>query len=114
MTKSKSAIALLIGGGLTLGMGMMAFAGPDRDGTGDQEHAAFQAAPIGLAQAISTAESQSGGRAMSAEFETEDGSGVFEVELLAADGTEIEILVDASTGQVVIVHDDNDKMEEKD
>ena len=48
---------------------------------------------------------------MSAEFEMEDGLGVFEVELLAADGSEIEVLINASTGQVMV--DDNDKTKEK-
>jgi uncharacterized membrane protein YkoI len=111
MTTSKSAIAALIGGVFTLGVGMMAFAESDRIGSDAQERTAFQKAAIGLPQAISSAESQSGGRAMSAEFEMEDGLGIFEVELLVADSSEIEVLINASTGQVMV--DDNGKTKER-
>lgn len=68
-----------------------------------REIAAFRKAPVSLAGAIQKAEGHSGATAMSAEFEFEHGKGVYDVELLAADGTMLEVEIDADSDEVIDV-----------
>lgn len=83
------------------------------------EREAFKKTTITLSTAAAAAESQTGARAMSAEFTEDDGTFIYEVELLAADGTMLEAEVDARTAAVIEVEtedgeDEEDEEEEED
>ncbi len=58
-----------------------------------------QAAQITLAQAIDTAEQQGQAKAISAEFEEDDG-GQWEIKVLQNDGKLVEHTIDGKTGQI--------------
>ncbi len=58
-----------------------------------------QAAQITLAQAIDTAEQQGQAKAISAEFEEDDG-GQWEIKVIRSDGSLIEHTIDGRTGQI--------------
>ena len=70
------------------------------------EHEAFINAAVSLSEAIALAESETGARAISAEFENEDGQFVFAVELLDSNGREIEVLIDSAVLRVIEIEDD--------
>lgn len=86
--------------------------------SGDKsEIAAFRAAEISLTDALTLAEAQHGGKAMSVEFdEGDDGeASAWEVELISADGKVSEMKIDAATGAPVTGdHDDDDDGEDED
>ena len=58
-----------------------------------------QAAQITLAQAINTAEQQGQAKAISAEFEEDDG-GQWEIKVIRSDGSLVEHTIDGKTGQI--------------
>lgn len=65
-------------------------------------------------QAIEIALAEVPGTVQDTELEREDGVMVFEIEILATDGTEMEVEIDANTGTIIEVeaeeedHDDDD------
>ena len=61
-----------------------------------QKNAAFT-----TEMAIEVAEQLTGGKSTEAEFELEDGKATYEVEIKMADGSEIEVEVDAESGVVL-------------
>jgi uncharacterized membrane protein YkoI len=61
---------------------------------------AYNAAKMSLPQAIQTAEKHASAKAVSAEFDTESGKGVYEIEVLKGKDI-VKYKVDANTGQVV-------------
>jgi uncharacterized membrane protein YkoI len=60
---------------------------------------AYNAAKVSLPKAIQAAQEHAGAKAVSAEFETESGKGVYEVEVLKGKDI-VKYKVDATTGQV--------------
>lgn len=60
---------------------------------------ALDQAKLSLTQAINTAEQQGGGKAIEAEFDSEDGAAMYEVSVLGADKLQ-KYKLDANTGQV--------------
>lgn len=70
------------------------------------EHAAFLSSGVSLSDAVSLAETESGAKAISAEFDDEDGTFGYEIELLSADGTELEAKIDANSGTVLSIATD--------
>ncbi len=67
----------------------------------------FQSATQTLAQAVTAAEADTGGTAMSAEFEVEGTDGpAYKVEILMADGTTQTAMVDAMDGTVTAMAKD--------
>ena len=58
-------------------------------------------AKISPAQAIAAAEAKAGGKAIEADLEHEKGSVVYDVEVLAANGTKHDVKVNADNGQVI-------------
>lgn len=96
--------------GLLGGAASMALAG-----TSAAEAQAFLAAPGSLSAAISAAESSTGGKAMSADFE-EDGAnaGMYEVEIVMPDGTVSEHLVNPADNSVKPAPADEDHDEKDD
>ncbi len=80
--------------------------------TSAAEAKAFLAAPGSLSAAISAAETSSGGKAMSADFE-EDGAnaGMYEVEIVMPDGTVSEHLVNPADNTVKAAPAEEDETE---
>lgn len=70
---------------------------------------ALQNAKVSLSQAIDAAKAETGGTAVEAEFEAGRGKAFYELDLIAADGSEIEVRVDAETGDVVLAEVDRDE-----
>lgn len=66
------------------------------------EFAKLAGSPVTLATAIATAEKETGGRAIDAAFEDEDGGTLFEVEI-AKDKAVHKVMIDATSGKVVKV-----------
>ncbi len=105
----------LLGGALLAVLGIsgaaVAESGTRNDDTAETR--AFQASPVSLAQAIQAAQTETGAKAISAEFENEDGAWVYTVELSAADGSETEVDVSAQTGAILKNEtEDNERGEE--
>lgn len=95
-TKSKTILtAALVAVGLS-GAGLTAAqASSGNEANNAAEIQAFMTAQS-LTDAVKAAEAQTGGKAMDASFETlKDGSAAYEVELVKADGSQIEALVKA-------------------
>lgn len=71
---------------------------------------AQQNAAISMEQAIKIAEQAVGGKATEAEFELEDGVAVYEIEFNRADGSEVEVYIDAQSGVILAqeIEDDDD------
>ena len=70
----------------------------------DASTASILAAKISPAEALALAETESGGRVLELEFESEDGTAVYAIEIAMDDLSIRGLLVDASTGEVK-VHD---------
>lgn len=68
---------------------------------------------ISETQAIELALVEVPGEVQETELENEDGKHVYEIEILSADGKEMEVEIDAQTGEILEVEaeddDDNDK-----
>ena len=102
------AVAAVIAVGSALGVAYAANNKHGGENEGAQERAALVNAKTSLAQAIATAEQQSGGKAIDAGLENEKGTMTFAVEV-AKDNTVQKVLVDLQTGKVLkIVAADND------
>lgn len=107
---------LTLGTGALLSLGLLGGAASMAlAGTSAAEAKAFLAAPGSISAAISAAESSTGGKAMSAEFE-EDGAaaGMYEVEIVMPDGTVSEHLVNPADNSVKLAPADADDNDEKD
>ena len=92
---------LAMAGALTLALVGTAFAESDDDEReGEREAQAVVAAPVTLGQAISTAEGSTGGRAVRASYETQNGTSVVRVDLVK-DKARLEAHVDANSGKVI-------------
>lgn len=78
------------------------------DSNDTAEIAAFQKAQHDVIAGIKAAETASGGKAVSAEFDHENGAGLWEVETV--NGTKYaEVRIDAATGNVVSTKDKSDR-----
>ncbi len=72
-----------------------------------EEKAAFSLAKISLTDAIAIAEEKSSGRAMSAEFEKEDGAWIYAVEVIQPNENEVEVCIDASSGSIIKIESED-------
>lgn len=107
---------LTLGTGALLSLGLLGGAtSMAAAGTSAAEAQAFLAAPGSLSAAISAAESSTGGKAMSADFE-EDGAnaGMYEVEIVMPDGAVSEHLVNPADNSVKAAPADEDHNEKDD
>lgn len=85
--------------------GGAAFAsGDDND---QAEVQAFLGATQDITAAISAAEAASSGTAVAAEFDDKNGTGLYEVDTIA-NGKQISVQIDASSGQVIKTEDEGD------
>lgn len=97
---------------LTAGLSMNLAADSDNAATA----AAQQNAKISMIQAINIAEQATGGKSAEAEFELEDGTAIYEVEIAMADGSEVEVTIDAQSGSILSqeVEDEDDEKDDDD
>lgn len=101
--------------GLISGAATMALADSHKGNDDAAEAQAFLASPGSIAAAITAAETQSGGKAMSAEFEDDGGdAGWYSVEIVMADGTMSELLVNPADGTVKAAPADDKDGDEND
>lgn len=78
------------------------------------ETAAQQKAAITLVKAIDIAEQATGGKSSEAEFDLKDGKAIYEVEVTLADGSEVEVNIDAESGAVLSQKADDGKDDDHD
>lgn len=99
----KNALVTIIAMALLMVWGSSAaFAGEDREVIDDEgEGVALYAAEVSLRDAVRIAEETIGGRALSGEFEEEDGLWAYSIEVLQSDNADIEVVIDAATGEVL-------------
>ncbi|MBO6758996.1 MAG: PepSY domain-containing protein [Roseibium sp.] len=72
-------------------------------------------AALSVTQAIEIALAEVPGAVQETELEREDGRQVYEIEILTADGVEMEVEIDANTGAVLEIEaDDGDDDDDKD
>ena len=69
---------------------------------------AAEATGLSEEQAIEIALAEVGGELQEAELEREDGMSVFEIEILTADGTEVEVEINAETGEILEIDEEDD------
>ena len=106
---STSAIALLI-----TGLSFNAIADSNNK-TATAE--AQKNAAISLTQAINIAEQATGGTSSEAEFELEDGVAIYEVDIDMPNGSELELEIDAQSGEILAQKtedEDHDEDHDKD
>lgn len=75
---------------------------------------ATEAPGLTEAQAIEIALAEVPGEVQEAELEREDGGQVYEIEILMADGMEMEVEIDANTGDVLEVEAEDDDDDDDD
>ncbi|MGR3723723.1 hypothetical protein LGT41_0015665 [Abyssibius alkaniclasticus] len=107
-TITKIGASALLALGLVGGAATMASANSHSKAGDTAEAQSFLAASGSIADAIAAAEAQSGGKAMTAEFES-DGpdAGWYKVELALADGSVSELLVNPADGTVKVAPADD-------
>ncbi|WP_299912847.1 PepSY domain-containing protein [uncultured Paracoccus sp.] len=76
-------------------------------GNDQAEVQAFLGASQDITAAINAAETASGGKAVAAEFDENRGSGYYEVDTIA-NGKQVSVEIDASTGKVIKTTDEGD------
>lgn len=69
----------------------------------ETEKAEIASAKLAMADAVTAAEKETGGKATETEIVSKDGTAVYAVEILKADGTEQEVMVDAMNGTILNV-----------
>ena len=101
---------LTLGSGALLSLGLLGgaatiAAADQHPAKGDMaETQAFLAAKGSIAEAVAAAEKQTGGKAMSAEFESDKANaGMYEVEVAMPDGTTGKVLFNPADGSVTKV-----------
>ena len=115
-TFKKTAAAVMIALGLGAA-GASAALAEQHTGTGDRaEVEAFLASPMTIADAITAAEAETGGTAMSVEFDAEDTEPArYEVEVAMADGATTTVAVNpADDGTVTAIADEDDDEDDDD
>ena len=103
---NKTIIATAIAALLTIGVSANLLASNDAATKAAQQNAA-----ISIEQATQIAEQAVGGKATEAEFELEDGIAFYEVEFEKADGSEVEVYIDAQSGAILAQETDDDAKE---
>lgn len=73
------------------------------------KQAVTEAPTVSMIQAIEIANTQVPGIVLEAELENEDGTTIYEIEIVKADGVEMEVEINAESGEVLAVEEDNGK-----
>ncbi len=103
-----AAIIVMSVAGLGVGSAALADSNSHKQNDDPAEQTALFAAHIGLSEAISAAEVQTGARAISAELEQENGTYAYAIELVRPNGNEQEAYVDTASGMVTLVDPSED------
>lgn len=61
-----------------------------------------------LAEILQRVEAETGGRMIEVEFEIGDGQHLYELELIQPDGRIIEVTVDAASGEILAIEDEDE------
>jgi len=102
----KSITKNLLAATLVAGMATPAFAANDFwRGSSETDELAAMTAAIPLVDAVNLAETETGAKAIEVDFEDEDGTFVYVVELLTRDGTQLEVTIDSSELRVLSIED---------
>jgi uncharacterized membrane protein YkoI len=104
-TKMITGIAALVG---ALALGAPAWSGKDGTQEMDETRKAVElskTAKVTIEQAVKTAMEKFSGKVIEAELEQKHGKGIWEVEIVGADGKVMEVHVDADTGAVIDVEE---------
>ena len=104
MNNSRTALAALIVGGSLMGLGAYAMADHDRD---DAEVDVASVA-IDQQQAVNIALQSVPGEVTGTELESEDGLKLWEIEIVDNGNAHVELLVDANTGEVLGLGEEDD------
>jgi uncharacterized membrane protein YkoI len=94
------ALALLVVAGSGLALAQDSGSSPVDDG-GDDDSIAESNVSLSEEEAIDTATAEADGTVEEVELESEDGTPVYEVELVTSSGTETEVAVHANDGTVL-------------
>lgn len=98
----------LLAASLVAGIAAPAFAANDFwRGTSEADELAAMSAAIPLVDAVNLAETETGAKAIEVDFEDEDGTFVYVVELLTRDGAEVEVMIDSSDLRILSIEDDD-------
>ncbi|MEP2979104.1 MAG: PepSY domain-containing protein [Lentilitoribacter sp.] len=92
-----------VAAGLILTGGLVGVAVAD---TKDKQ-AITEAPTVSMIQAIEIANTQVPGIVLEAELENEDGTTIYEIEIVKADGIEMEIEINAESGEVLTVEEND-------
>lgn len=103
-TRTKPLVLLTLAAALSTGA-VFAVSAETTQATPAQEAQQFLSAPKTLSDAVAAAEGQTGARAISASYEAQNGTMAYMVELVAPDGTEQAVSVDATSGAVTVLAD---------
>jgi uncharacterized membrane protein YkoI len=106
VSRQAAAMIVLIAGFLAIGT--PAWSGKDGKHEMDETKEAVElskTAKVTIDQAVKTATEKLPGKVIEAELEKKHGKGVWEVEIVGADGKVTEIHVDADTGAVIDMED---------
>lgn len=101
MRNIATSIAVLVG---VLAVSVPAWSGKDSKQEMDETKEAVElskTAKVTIEQAVKTATEKLPGKVIEAELEKKHGKGVWEVEIVGADGKVTEVHVDADTGTVI-------------
>lgn len=110
----KRILIVTTAGVLTLAAALPALAeSNDDERNGREEIDVAATATVTLSQAISTAESSSGGRAVRAGYESQDGTPVIQVNLVK-DRAVLETRIDPGTGKVIATTNRDEREHEED
>jgi uncharacterized membrane protein YkoI len=80
----------------------------DQDDNERARRALEEGEVLPLREILEIVERETDGRIVEIEFEFKDGGYVYEFEFIAPDGRLLEALVDAKTGQVISIEEDDD------
>ena len=92
-----------IAAGMVLAGGIVGVAMAD---TKDKQ-AITEAPTLSMIQAIEIANTEVPGIVLEAELENEDGTTIYEIEIVNAEGLEMEVEINAESGEVLLVEEDD-------
>lgn len=100
MTTNKHSIFLIVGALLMAGTSLTSYA--DDNDTPD-----INSVAVSIEQAIEIAKQASDGNVISIELENDEGVLLWEIEMTSIDQQEVEIGVDANSGEILMLEEDD-------
>lgn len=114
-------VATLLAGGIGMGVAQAASGSAPSDAQDTTEMQAALSAKVSLTDAVNAAQAKvDGGKAMEVVFSAENGTPGYEVTLVAPDGNEHNLFVNAATGKAQVAtaaaeneHDDHNGLDDR-